>query len=68
VISLRVKQNGRILLDGIRSLAAAKYTARHAGAGAAVEAIDEHSGITWTVGVWDWTGKLPKWTQVGPKN
>lgn len=66
MITYQVKRNGQIVLDRIQRLAAAKFTARHEGGD--VLAVDGVSGVSWTVGAWDFTGRIPKWVQVGPKN
>jgi hypothetical protein len=59
-----VKQNGRLVLDQIRTLQAAKYTARHEGGD--VLATDAGTGVSWKVGSWETVNGRAKWTQVGP--
>jgi hypothetical protein len=68
VTSYRVKADGRIVLDKIRTLAAAKFTARHEGGD--VLAVDSGTGVSWKVGSWEvqGPGQLTKWVQVGPKS
>lgn len=58
--------DGQVVQVQVRKIGEAKAAARSAGPGAAVEAIDVQTGVSWTVGRWFTVrGKLA-WYQTGP--
>lgn len=64
--SYRVKVDGQTVRTGVRTFGAAKSAAKSNGPGAAVEAVNEQTGVSWTVGRWFTVrGKLT-WSLAGP--